>query len=105
MPHLTSNISSKMFYFAFGEEIFRTARTTSKWEKCCSRSDNLIARMPNQGGDVIFFARTLTKVHGRHFQIFRKFYNASDGFGDSLTKQQGFWTGLYRTTLVVFSIC
>ena len=30
MPHLTSNIFSKIFYSAFGVEIFQTDSTTSK---------------------------------------------------------------------------
>ena len=48
MPHLTSNIASKMFYFLFGAEILRTTPTTSKCETFFKTSEDLIFRMSKQ---------------------------------------------------------
>ena len=49
MPHLCRNIPSKIFYFTFGVEILRVARTTSKCHKVRNLSKAFFSRAQNQG--------------------------------------------------------
>ena len=42
----------------------------------CKISENVISRMSRQADNVIVFAKTLAKIYGMHFQIFRKLYNS-----------------------------
>ena len=86
MPYPAGNISSEMFYSAFGAEIFRTVRTTSDFEKFCRISENLISRMLKQGVDINVFTKALTKIYVSHFKTFRKFYDTSKEFIDSFIK-------------------
>ena len=83
---LTSDIPSKMFYFALGVEIYPTVCTTSKCETFCQTSENLISKMSKQFGSMAVLAKALTKIQGRHFQTFRKFYNPFKELVDSLLK-------------------
>ena len=85
MPYLSSNIPSKMFYSAFGAEILRAARTTSSATVFLNSSKTLVTRLCNQGGNLKILTNTLNKIFGRHFSTFRKFYNTSLEFVDSIT--------------------
>ena len=73
-------------YYSFGAKILRTALTTTRCQRFCKTSENLIFRVSKQGGNVIDFPRSLTKLYGRHFQTFRKFYSISNELEDSLIK-------------------
>ena len=84
MPHLCSNIPSKMFYSAFGAEILRIARTTNNLNDFKISSKLLLNRARKQGGDDKALKRTLSKYFGRHFEIFGKFCDTSLTFLNSL---------------------
>ena len=77
MPYLCSNIPTKMFYSAYGAEILRTARTASDVNSFINHCRVLIKRMVKQGGVIDKMEKTLSRVFGRHFDVFKKFFPTS----------------------------
>ena len=75
MPHLDSNIPSKIFYSAFGGEILRFARNTSDPNLFKDNTKCLIHRMLKQGGKNNILTNILKKLFGRHFDTFSKYCN------------------------------
>jgi len=75
MPHLDSNIPSKIFYSAFGGEILRFARNTSDPNLFKDNTKCLIHRMLKQGGKNNILTNILKKLFGRHFDTFSKYSN------------------------------
>lgn len=69
--------------FCIWSKHIQTAHTVCKYETFDKTSENLISRMTKQGDDINVFTRTLTKIYGKHFQIFQKFYNISKAFFES----------------------
>ena len=86
MQHLTSHVPSKMFYSVTGTGILWRTCTTSKYETFYKTFENLISKTTKQGGDINVLTKRLFKIHARYFQTFRKFYNTSKEFADSLIK-------------------
>ena len=74
IPQTSSNIRSKIFYVAYGVKILRTARVTSTKNNFINHYSTLISRMINQGGNLNTITRTLSKVFGRKFEIFSRFF-------------------------------
>ena len=74
---LCSNIPTKMFYSAYGAEILRTARTTSDINSFKNHCRVLVNRMVKQGGKTEKMGKTLSRVFGRHFDVFNKFFPTS----------------------------
>ena len=69
--------------FCIWSKHIQTAHTVCKYETFDKTSENLISRMTKQGDDINVFTRTLTKIYGKHFQIFQKFYNTSKALFES----------------------
>ena len=84
MPYLESNIPSKMFYSAYGAEILRSARVSNNKLNFECHCKVLIQRMIKQGGKRITVNKTLSKVFGRHFSTFNKFYDTSQSFQEAI---------------------
>lgn len=63
MPHITSNILSKIFYSAFGVELLQTDCTASKCWTFGRKSENFTWRISKQCTNNVF-TRTLTKIYG-----------------------------------------
>ena len=84
MPHLDSNIPTKMFYSSYGAEILRIARVTSCKNNFNEHCKILLNRSIKQGGKIAAMKRTLSKIFGRHFDVFQKFYSTSLEFCTSV---------------------
>ena len=84
MPYLDSNIPSKIFYSAYGAEILRSARVTNNKINFEHHCKILVQRMLKQGGRRLTINKTLTKVFGRHFTSFSKFYSTSLNFCEAV---------------------
>ena len=70
MPHLTSNIPSKMFYAVYGTEILRIVRITSSKVNFINHCPALISRMVSLGVSANTISKTLSKISGIHSKTF-----------------------------------
>ena len=84
MTYLSSNISPKIFYCAFGAEILRIAKATSTCNEFRTSSKALSNRTQNQADNAVVLDKTLSKYFGRHFELFQKFNDTSITFINSL---------------------
>ena len=74
MPHMCSNIPSKIFYSALMGEFLRIARSTLKIEDFIPKASDLILRLLRQGGNEHTMKKQLLKITRRHPESFKQFH-------------------------------
>ena len=84
MPYVGSNMPSKVFYSSLGAEILRIGRATNKCDSFKISSKKLVGRMLKQGGSKHKIQQSLSKLYGRHFEVFKSFSNTCNDFLDLL---------------------
>ena len=74
MPHMSSNIPSKIFYSALMGEFLRIARSTLRVEDFIPKASDLVVRMKTQGGNEKVMQKQLMKIINRHPDSFTQFH-------------------------------
>ena len=80
MPHLDSNIPSKIFYSSIYSEILRISRCTLFLEDMVPRIAELFIRMENQGAKLSFLKKQIKKCFDKFPDTFMKFGKSFDDF-------------------------
>ena len=84
MPHVSSNVPSKIFYSSLGAEILRIARATTKPCDFYLSGQNLTSRMIKQGGVKTKVKRTLCQFYAKHMLDFQSFAVSAEYMSDQL---------------------
>ena len=84
MPHLDSNIPSKIFYSSIYSEILRISRCTLFLEDMVPRIAELFIRMKNQGAKLSFLKKQMKKCFDKFPETFMKFGKSFDDFMSEL---------------------
>ena len=78
MPHLQSNMPSKMFYSTISAEILRICRATFKYSNFLLSCEKLLIRMIKQGAKPLGIKNVVCKMIRRHSSDFEKFLKSAE---------------------------
>ena len=86
MPHLTSNMSSTIFYGSVFSELLRIARCTLIINDFIPRASDLFSRMIAQDGNRATLTKQLKKVFHHYPTVFQKFGKTHEEINISIMK-------------------
>ena len=86
MPHLSSNIPSKISSGSIFSELLRIARSSLRTKNCISRASDLFSRMIVQDGNRATLTKQLKTAFHRYLNVFQKFDKTHEEINISIMK-------------------
>ena len=72
MPHISSNVSSTIFYGSLFSELLQIARCALRINDFIPKVSDLLSRMMTQGGNRARLTKQLKKLFHRYLAVFQK---------------------------------